>query len=145
MRQADANMGDPEQHCAWALEMMPTPAGQGAVTHPAFLRQWSAHLYAAGFRHVSAIAALADADGMIHVSQLPKQEIKLLPAIRGPRNRFNQSSRWVPVDTPDPPLLNLPDITELTTEEQEALLAQFRDAGKLPTLKVGPPLAGESE
>lgn len=129
IRQETANMGDPAQHCAWALRMMPTIAGVGAVTNPATLAEWSKHLYACGFRHVSTIAELANADGYIHVDQLPKQQIRLAEAFRGPRNAFNNAARWVPMGAPDTPPVIVPDIRDFTANERDAVLAQFRDAG----------------
>jgi hypothetical protein len=122
-------MGDPAQHLAWAMRLMPTVAGVGAVTNPDTLADWSKHLYACGFRHVSAIAELADENGMIHVDQLPKQQIRLSEAFRGPRNAFNAAARWVPMDAPDAEPVVVPDISTFTATEREAVLNQFRDAG----------------
>lgn len=128
--QETANFGDPAQHVAWALQNMPTMAGFGAVTNQSVLAEWSKHLYACGFRHVSVIAALADENGMIHVDQLPQQQIRLQPAFRGPRNAFNQASRWLPVGSPDVEPVIVPDIRDFTASEREAVLVQFRDAGE---------------
>ena len=127
--QETCNWADPKQHFAWGLQNLPTFAGIGAITHPGFLTQWSEHLYQAGFRHVDAIAQLADENGMIHVSQLPAQQIKWQPAPRGPRNVWNPAARWVPMNAPDPEPMRIPDINKLTDPEREALLGQFRDAG----------------
>jgi hypothetical protein len=93
------------------------------------LAEWSKHLYACGFRHVSAIAELADEHGNIHVSQLPEQQIRLSEAFRGPRNAFNAAARWVPMDAPDAPPVIIPDIRDFTAPERAAVLSQFRDAG----------------
>ncbi len=127
--QETARMGDPAQHLAWAMRLMPTIAGVGAVTNPATLAEWSKHLYACGFRHVSTIAELANEDGMIHVDQLPKQQIRLSEAFRGPRNSLNAAARWVPMDAPDAPPIIVPDIRDFTPNEREAVLSQFRDRG----------------
>jgi hypothetical protein len=137
--QENARMGDPKQHLAWAMRLMPTVAGVGAVTNSAILAEWSKHLYLCGFRHVSAIAALANADGYIHVDQLPKQQIRLAEAFRGPRNAFNAAARWVPMDAPDPEPISVPDIQEFTPNEREAVLAQFRDTGHYVDRYAPPP------
>ena len=123
--QETADMGKPEEAVAWALRLMPTIAGVGAVTNPATLAEWSKHLYACGFRHVSAIAALANPDGYIHVDQLPKQQIRLSESFRGPRNALNNAARWVPMNAPDPAPVIIPDIRDFTAAEKNAIRMQF--------------------
>lgn len=129
--QEEANHNDPEQHLVWALRNMPTIAGSGMITHPGFLRAWSKHLWDAGFRHTDWIAGLADENGNIHVSKLPEQRIQFQKAMRGPRNIFNNAATWVPKGTPAPKLIQLPDIKQLTPEENEAMLRQYREAGMI--------------
>lgn len=122
-------MGDPRQQAAWALHLAPTIAGSGAITHPHILADWSEHLYACGFRHVSEIAKLADENGLIHVDQLPKQRMKLSQPQFGQRNRLNASAAWVPVDSPDvePPQRFIPNVDELDAIQREAVWQQMRD------------------
>ena len=139
--QEEADFGDPAEHLAWAMRSMPILAGIGGVIHPVIIRGWSEHLHAAGFRHVDAIAELADEDGNIHVSKLPKQTIKHQHAVRGPRHPLNNAATWVSMDTPAPPPMNIPDITLLTPHERAALLDQFKAVGDVPTTAVTPPLA----
>lgn len=139
--QADADLDNPEEHFSWALRNMPTFAGIGAVTHPGFLRQWSTHLWKCGFAHRDWLARLADKDGNIHVSKLPKQQIKLMRPMRGPGHQYNPASQWASMDTPEPPKTRLPDIRKLTIEENEAMLQQYRDAGMIPTSQPQPVLA----
>lgn len=141
--QENADLSKPEEHFVWALRNMPTIAGVGAVTHPGFLRQWSKHLWDCGFAHRDYLVGLADENGMIHVSQLPKQRIKLQKAMRGPRNLYNAAAHWVPAGTPDPPLVRLPDIRQLTPQENEAILAQYRAAGMIPSEVPKPMTAAE--
>ena len=129
--QQEADFDNPEEHFVWALRNMPAFAGSGMLTHPGFLRQWSAHLWACGFAHRDYLAALADDNGMIHVSKLPQQTIKFQPAVRGPRHAYNNAAHWVSVDTPDPQPVNLPDIRELTIQENQMMLAQYRAAGMI--------------
>lgn len=111
-------------------------AGAGMITHPGFLKAWSEHLWNCGFAHRDWLAGLADEDGNIHVSKLPNQSIKFQQAVRGPWHGYNNAARWVPANAPAPPVVNLPDIRELTIQEREAVLGQYRDMGLIPQ---GPP------
>jgi len=137
----EADMNNPEEHFLWALRNMPAFAGAGVVTHPGFLRQWSSHLWSCGFAHRDYLEGLADEDGNIHVSKLPRQAIKFQPAVRGPRHGFNNAARWVSAETPDPEPINLPDIRQLTIQENEYMLEQYRSAGMIPTPPPGPSVA----
>ena len=130
--QEQADMNKPEEHFLWALRNMPAFAGVGLVTHPGFLRQWSEHLWSCGFAHTSWLARLADEDGNIHVSKLPRQAIKFQPAMRGPHHTYNNAARWVPIDEPAHEPVNLPDIRQLTIQENEIMLDQYRSAGMIP-------------
>ena len=141
--QDQANMNDPQEHFLWALRNMPAFAGAGMVTHPGFLRQWSEHLWNCGFAHRDYLESLADENGNIHVSKLPRQILKFQPAVRGPRHGYNNAARWVSVDSPEPEPINLPDIRQLTIQENEAMLEQYRSAGMIPQQPRGPSLAEE--
>lgn len=139
--QGEHNKNDPRQHAAWALRNLPMVAGVGAITNPAYLADWSEHLWKCGFRHVDWLRELADEDGNIHVSKLPEQEIKFQPAFRGQRHYLNHAARWVGKDEPDPQPVRIPDIRKLTQQENEALLMQFRAAGMIPDNRPGPAMA----
>lgn len=136
--QADADLRNPEEHFAWALKNMPAFAGAGLVTHPAFIRQWSSHLWNCGFAHRDYLESLADKDGNIHVSKLPRQVLKYQQPVRGPRHGYNNAGRWVTNDTPDPAPINLPDIRHLTIQENEVMLEQYRSAGMIPPAPAEP-------
>lgn len=127
--QAEHNPNDPEQHVLWALRNLPTIAGVGAITHPAFLKQWSKHLWQAGFRHMDWIRALADEHGNIHVSKLPEQTIKFQAAFRGPGHHYNNAARWANMDTPDPQPFKIPNVESMTDQEKYALLYQLDQQG----------------
>ncbi|QJD50233.1 minor tail protein [Mycobacterium phage Iwokeuplikedis] len=131
----------PKEHVAWALRNLPMVAGVGAITHPAYLSDWSEHLWRCGFRHVDWLRGLADEDGNIHVSQLPDQEIKFQPAFRGQRHDMNNAARWVAQGEPDPEPVRIPDIRKLTQQENEAMLRQYREAGMIPSDRPGPSMA----
>ena len=96
-------------------------------------------------RFAEHLASLADENGMIHVSKLPKQRIKFQQPMRGPRNGYNNAARWVPVGTPEPEPMHLPHINDLTIQENQAMLDQYRSAGMIPPEPHGPVLAEEIE
>lgn len=139
--QKNVNWKDPQEHFAWAMRAMPVFAGAGMVTHPGFIRAWSEHLWNCGFAHRDYLESLADENGMIHVSKLPKQTIRFDPAMRGPRHGYNNAARWVPVNAPYPEPVRLPDISQLTIQENEAMLDQYRSAGMIPAEPHGPVVA----
>jgi hypothetical protein len=127
---------NPEEHFLWALQLMPTMAGIGAVTNTGFLRQWSKHLWKAGFVHRDYIAAKADDDGNIHVDQLPPQQIKLQKPFRGPRHQYNNAARWVDANTPDPEPTRLPDVRRYTDQERQAMADQLIAVGAITPAKL---------
>ena len=135
------NPRDPKQHFVWALRNLPMVAGVGAITHPGYMASWSEHLWNCGFAHRDYLEGLADADGNIHVSQLPRQTIKFQPAFRGQRSDYNNAARWVGMDEPDPEPVVIPDIRKLTQQENEYMLRQYREAGMIPDNKPVPILA----
>lgn len=132
---------DPRQHAQWALRLLPMVAGVGAITHPGYLADWSEHLWKAGFRHVDALRELADEDGNIHVSQLPEQSIKFQQPFRGDRSSYNNAARWVGMDEAEPEPVRIPNIHQLTQQENEAMLNQYRKAGMIPDGLPGPAVA----
>ncbi|KRD08565.1 hypothetical protein ASE48_08330 [Mycobacterium sp. Root265] len=132
---------DPRQHVIWALRNLPMVAGVGAITHPGYLADWSEHLWKCGFSHRDYLAALADEDGNIHISQLPEQVIKFQPAFRGQRHDMNNAARWVGSDEEAPPPVRIPNIKQMTDQERQAMLQQFRESGDIPSGLAGPPLA----
>lgn len=136
--QEDADFNNPEEHFLWALRNMPAFAGAGMVTHPGFLRQWSSHLSQCGFAHRDWLERLADEDGNIHVSKLPRQTIKFQPAMRGPRHGYNNAARWVHVSEADPEPMHLPDIRQLTIQENQYMLDQYMQAGMIPAAPPEP-------
>ena len=127
--QQTADMDNPEEHFVWALRNMPMIGGIGAVTHPAYLAQWSKHLWECGFVHGSVIEAAADADGKFDVAKLRKQTIKFQDAVRGPHHTYNNGSQWVPIGQEEVAPVRVPNITNMTIQERHALLVQFEANG----------------
>lgn len=128
---------DPRQHLVWALRNMPMVAGVGAITHPGYLAGWSEHLYKCGFRHVDSLRELADENGNIHVSQLPSQEIKFQQPVRGQRHSLNPAARWVDPSDPEPQPTRIPNIKQMTDQENEAMIRQYEAAGLIPDGRRG--------
>ena len=103
-------------------------AGQQRFTPPGDLaEEWSEHWDAIGVVYVGDIAALADEDGMIHVDQLPKPRLKLVPPHRGQQHPQNATMQWVDVNEPDPKPVVIPKVTSdvYTRHEQEVIAEQL--------------------
>lgn len=139
--QQETNFGDPEEHFLWALRCMPSFAGSGVITHPGFLRKWSKHLWEAGFAHRDYLEGLADEDGNIHISKLPKQQIKFQEPFRGPHHQYNNAARWVKVDEEDPEVFSIPDVSQMTVQEQYALAYRLHHNGIRIPVPVQPTTA----
>lgn len=123
---------NPEEHFLWALRNLPNVGGVQQIAPIMILKGWSEHLWECGFAHRDYLESLADEDGFIHVSQLPEQTKKFQPAARGPRHDFNPASQWVGSEEPEPEPVRIPDIRQLTPQENAAMLAQYRAAGMIP-------------
>jgi len=121
----ECDLWNPEERFLWALRNMP----DGPMTHPSFLKKWSKHLSEAGFLHVDQLKELANADGFVHVSQLPEQAIEFRVAPRGPNVDYNPAAGWVEKGTPVQKPPTVPDIKQLTAEENAAMIAQYLEAG----------------
>lgn len=139
--QNEVDWSDPKQHFAWALRNMPSFFGTGAVTHPGILIKWSEHLWECGFAHRDYLESLADENGMIHVSKLPVQTIRWQPPFRGPYSNYNNAARWVSEGEKQPAPMRIPDVRELTQQENEYMLRQYQDAGLIKDKKLVQPLA----
>jgi hypothetical protein len=139
--QKDVDWREPDQHFTWALRAMPT-GGAGGIIYPGILRGWSEHLWRCGFAHRDYLAGLADEDGNIHVSKLPVQEIRFQKPFRGPNHHYNNAARWVKMGEEDPPPVIIPDIRELTTQENHAMLEQYRRDGWLKEQRTSGALGG---
>lgn len=142
-RQEDIDWNKPAEHLVPFLRNMPSFAGSGVVTNFGFLKMWSEHLWKAGVCHRSYLERLADENGYIHVSQLPKQQIKFQEAFRGPNHQYNNAARWVPVNQPDPKPFVVQDPRLLTLQEQEAQLQIYREMGRIPDNAPQPDTAEE--
>lgn len=130
---AESDLNNPEEHFLWALRSLPMAAGSGMMTLSPFLREWSKHLWECGFAHTSYLEGLADEDGNVHVSKLPKQQLQFQEAFRGPHHSYNPAGRWVKEGSEEPKPFIVPNIRQMTQQEMYALAYQLEHEGiKIP-------------
>lgn len=110
----------PHRWLQW-LRGMPMANGQPTNYQINDAQAMAEHLEKCGFAWGPELAALANGDGFIHVSQLPVQQIKQLPPEYGPDIWVNPTGKWVPVDEPDPAPTKVLDLTELSDEQVAAI------------------------
>ncbi|AUV61988.1 minor tail protein [Mycobacterium phage SWU2] len=134
--QQEADMDNPEEHFLWALRNLPMFGGSGTVTNSGFLRKWSEHLWKCAFFHRDWLVRLADEDGNIHVSKLPKQQIKFQEAFKGPRHTYNNAACWVPVEAKEAAPTQIQDLSKVTLLEQQIYAEQLRRLGVIPGVQV---------
>lgn len=139
--QNETEVSKPETHLAWTLHNIPTIAGFGAITNPHMLLSWAQHLWRCGVAHRDYLVTLADEDGNIHVSKLPKQQIEFHKAIRGPYSHYNQAARWVEVGTEAPEPMVVQDPADLTQQEQQAVAERLIEIGAIQPPKPVLPTA----
>ncbi|WP_329405395.1 DUF2744 domain-containing protein [Nocardia vinacea] len=137
----NSNLDDPEEHFAWALRNVP---GVGAGSHngtsipPKWAAAISKHLVELGYIYGPYLAAKADMDGKVDVSQIPEPVKKFQRPFRGVQSQWNPATAWVKMAAPEPKRVMLPDLDLLTADEREALLNAFRSRGDIPA-PTGPP------
>lgn len=126
-----SNLDNPAEHFSWALRNVPgVGTGPSGTSLPAaWADAISTHLSEIGFVWAPYLAAKANADGYIHVSDLPQQTKKFLRPQRGDQSHFNPGCQWVPMDTPEPEVITLPDPDHLTPQERDAMVAMWRAKG----------------
>lgn len=126
----NCDLDNPREHAKWALMHLPSSGGAVYLVHPNDLEEWSEHLVNAGFWDVEyLIEKFGRPDGTILVEDLPRRKIRYIPPIRGQQSPFNAASKWVPVDTPDPPRPKIPDLTRMTSQEVGGILEQAKALG----------------
>ncbi|WP_433662440.1 phage gene 29 protein family protein [Nocardia sp. CA-128927] len=132
----NTDFDDPEDHFAAALMNVEGLGPAGVPIPPAWASIISKHLVECGYGFGPWLARRADQHGKIDVKDLPKQTKKLARPPRGPVTNWNPGSRWVPMDTPEPEAIVLPDVDTLTDQERVALLAMFRARGDISEPEV---------
>lgn len=121
--QSEMDPADPKEHALWALVGLPGPGAQAPLILPVeVMRQWSQHLYDAGFRHHPEL-----------------QQIKYVPPIGDVSWISGSAGRWAPIDEELPPELTAPSVDHLSPEEKKVLLTRLRDELEKPA----PPSPGD--
>lgn len=99
----------------------------------------SERIHETGYMHVSEVAALADATGHVHVSQLRPQVKKLRLPSMGQHHTLNNTSSWVDMDEPDAVAMVAQDMDVFTTEQNQAHFDQLLEKGfRPPEPELGP-------
>ncbi|WP_407107870.1 DUF2744 domain-containing protein [Rhodococcus aetherivorans] len=129
--QSTCDQSDPKQAHQWVLVQMPFGHGQPYTPDLRMMPELSQHIDDAGYRHVDQIRALADANGLIHVDQLPAQRKRFRPPHRGQQHVLNASGAWVDVDAEDPEPVRVPDPAEYTPHEQAVMAERMYHTGVL--------------
>ncbi|QIS16405.1 phage gene 29 protein family protein [Nocardia arthritidis] len=117
--QRQCDMNDPEEHLLWGLAQIAMSPTQPMLLQESIARTISKHLYECGFRHHPEL-----------------QEKKLQAPHRGQQHMLNGSARWVPIEDPEPDPVELPDVSAMTVHEQEFIINQLKELGRIPEAPV---------
>ncbi len=128
--QSNCNQDDPREANQWLFVDLQFGPNQPYTPDQRMLPDWSERVSDAGFVHVDNVRKLADANGMVHVDQLPKQKLRYRPPYRGQQHTLNHGV-WVPMDEKDPEPFAVPDPAEFTSHEQEAMAERLYHTGVL--------------
>ena len=128
--QAECDLSKPEEHFLWALRGLGWGDHPVAIPRP-ILEKWSKHLVECGAVHVLALYALADEDGKIDISDLPKQKIKYVNYARGEDHELNIAGKWLPVEAEEPEPVKVPPASSLSPAEKAILAAELKQEGYL--------------
>lgn len=130
MLQHETNMNNARERFVWALRGI-SYNGIPFMAPDAILEDWSEHLSACGFVHVSQVGELADDHDNLDLGKFPyRQEIHFQPPIRGQEHPLNASGEWVPVqqDIQEP---MVPASALMTDQEKAKMITEFREEGLL--------------
>lgn len=134
---------DPKKRHQWAFVRSMVYGGSEMYTpDDDSLEVLSERLPETGYVHVSDLEAIADADGNIHVSQLPVQTKKLKLPPMGQHHTLNNTARWVDMDEPDEVSMVSQNMDVYTTEQNADHFDQLLDKGfRPPNQQDGPATA----
>ncbi|MFG1790359.1 DUF2744 domain-containing protein [Nocardia sp. NPDC049149] len=108
------DMEKPDEHLLWALAQIAMSPTQPMLLQESIARVISKHLYECGFRHHPEF-----------------QEKKLQVPHRGQQHMLNGSAVWVPIDDDEPEPVVLPDVAAMTAHEQEHIINQLKELGRI--------------
>lgn len=124
---------DPKDSLRFLASALPNLGGVAYTPHQDIQEAWSERWTAMGVTTGPRIAALADENGMVHVSQLPVPTIKLRLPHSGQPHPMNGLLEWVPVDEPDVAPIRLPSADEMDVLERAVMAEDLRRVGAIPT------------
>lgn len=118
--QAETDFNNPKERFGWAFRGIKYGDHIMAIADP-IVEQWSEHLSACGFIHVSQLEGLVD--------NLPfKQEIHYQPPVEGQDHGLNAAGQWQSVD--EPIKESRVDILQHLNNTEKAVLAdRLREEG----------------
>jgi hypothetical protein len=115
--QENCDPANPEEAFLWAFVGLPGPQNGPMLLPPQILGKWSKHFWDLGFRHYPC-----------------DQTKEYHPPTRGSDHWLNSAGRWVPMGTPRPAKVTIPDVHSMTVEERQALVAQLQATGDLANM-----------
>lgn len=120
--QAETDFNNPKERFGWAFRGIKYGDHVMAIADP-IVEQWSEHLSACGFIHVSQLEGLVDS--------IPfKQQIHYQPPVEGQDSAMNLAGQWQSVDKPLQE--SRVDIASMfTAPERELLIQQWREDGHI--------------
>lgn len=120
--QAETDFNNPKERFGWAFRGIKYGDHTMSIAEP-IVEQWSEHLSACGFVHVSQLEGLVD--------DLPfKQQIHYQPPVEGQDHGLNAAGKWQSVD--EPIQESRVDILQKLNNTEKAVLAErLREEGYL--------------
>lgn len=120
--QAETDFNNPKERFGWAFRGIKYGDHTMTIAEP-IVEQWSEHLSACGFIHVSQLGELAD--------KVPfKQQIHYQPPVEGQDHGLNAAGKWQSVD--EPIKESRVDILQRLNNTEKAVLAErLREEGYL--------------
>lgn len=120
--QAETDFNNPKERFGWAFRGIRYGDHTMSIAEP-IVEQWSEHLSACGFVHVSQLEGLVD--------DLPfKQQIHYQPPVEGQDHGLNAAGKWQSVD--EPIKESRVDILQKLNNTEKAVLAErLREEGYL--------------
>lgn len=127
--QAETDFNNPKERFGWAFRGIKYGDHTMTIADP-IVEQWSEHLSACGYVHISEVERLArmfpDVEDLL--DQLPKQQIHYQPPVEGQDHGLNAAGKWQGVD--EPIQESRVDILQRLNNTEKAVLAErLREEG----------------